>query len=74
MKIQAIYFAGIRELLNKENETLDLNEGTSTTDLLKRLPNLGKGVAVAVNRTVVTGDRKLQDGDDVAFLPPMSGG
>ncbi|MFH1262996.1 MAG: MoaD/ThiS family protein [Pseudomonadota bacterium] len=74
MKIQVFYFAGHRELLGKEKEALDLNEGASTADLLKRLPNLGKGVAVAVNRTVVTGDRKLQEGDEVAFLPPMSGG
>lgn len=34
----------------------------------------GKGVQVALNKTVVRGDRPLADGDEVAFLPPMSGG
>jgi molybdopterin synthase sulfur carrier subunit len=34
----------------------------------------GKGVQAAVNKTLVRGDVALHAGDEIAFLPPMSGG
>ncbi len=35
---------------------------------------IGRGVQAAVNKTLVRGDIDLGPGDEVAFLPPMSGG
>jgi molybdopterin synthase sulfur carrier subunit len=34
----------------------------------------GKGVQAAVNKTLTREDVTLQPGDEIAFLPPMSGG
>lgn len=34
----------------------------------------GKGVQAAVNKAVVRDDVALKPGDEIAFLPPMSGG
>ena len=34
----------------------------------------GKGVQAAVNKTVTRDDVALNSGDEIAFLPPMSGG
>ncbi len=34
----------------------------------------GKGVRAAVNKTIVTGDAPLKAGDEIAFMPPLSGG
>ena len=34
----------------------------------------GQGVQAAVNKALVRGDAALQPGDEIAFLPPMSGG
>ncbi len=34
----------------------------------------GKGVRAAVNKTIVTGDAPLKSGDEIAFMPPLSGG
>jgi molybdopterin synthase sulfur carrier subunit len=34
----------------------------------------GKGVQAAVNKTLARGDMDLRPGDEIAFLPPMSGG
>jgi molybdopterin synthase sulfur carrier subunit len=34
----------------------------------------GRGVQAAVNKTLTRGDVVLHPGDEVAFLPPMSGG
>jgi molybdopterin synthase sulfur carrier subunit len=35
---------------------------------------LGVGVQAAVNKTLARGDPALAEGDEIAFLPPMSGG
>ena len=34
----------------------------------------GPGISAVVNREIVRGDQALKSGDEVAFLPPMSGG
>jgi molybdopterin synthase sulfur carrier subunit len=34
----------------------------------------GKGVQAAVNKALVRADAALAPGDEIAFLPPMSGG
>ena len=34
----------------------------------------GKGVQVAINKALVRGDHPLAATDEIAFLPPMSGG
>jgi molybdopterin synthase sulfur carrier subunit len=34
----------------------------------------GAGVQAAVNKTLARGDMALAPGDEIAFLPPMSGG
>jgi len=35
---------------------------------------LDASVRIAVNDELILGDRPLGDGDEIAFLPPMSGG
>ncbi len=34
----------------------------------------GRGVRAAVNKSIVTGDIVLSPGDEIAFMPPLSGG
>jgi molybdopterin synthase sulfur carrier subunit len=41
----------------------------------RRRPELlDPSIRIAVNDEIVPGDRPLADGDEIAFLPPMSGG
>lgn len=63
--------------------TVDLPEGTNVADLLIHLranPPLGKevqdlrSIAVGVNAEYVQNTHVLHDGDEVALLPPVSGG
>jgi molybdopterin converting factor small subunit len=35
---------------------------------------LDSSVRIAVNDEMILGDRPIADGDEIAFLPPMSGG
>ena len=80
MQIRVIYFAAVRDLVGRDEETIDLAESaTSTTDLVELL--LGRherlsmeGVRLAVNEEFVDASHPLADGDTVALIPPVSGG
>lgn len=52
--------------------TLSRIVGDQHPDIAEALAN-GRGRA-AVNQDLVTDDRLLSDGDEVAFFPPVSGG
>ena len=77
------YFASLKSIAGKEEERLDLgNESTVqklSEILAKTTPKIGemiqgKKILVSVNQDVATLDTVIHDGDEVAFLPPFSGG
>lgn len=79
--IRTHYFAMMRELLGSGGETLVLPAGATAKDafavLVERHPRLAgmeRAVMLMVNETYVRGSRVLQDGDELAFIPPVSGG
>ena len=80
MKVKVLCFAMVRELLGTDALDLELREGASTVaDLLAQLatdaPDLARmPLAFAVNQEYCQADQVLQDGDEVAFIPPISGG
>ena len=55
-------------------------ENSSDTDSLKKqilldYPNLAnKSFIVAVRKQIIGNNQKLENGDEVAFLPPFAGG
>ena len=75
-------FAILRERAGRDALELELPEGATTSDalsavgehsglrdIIERMP-----LAVAVNRDYASEDRKLADGDEIALVPPVSGG
>jgi len=81
ISVHILYFAIMRDLLQKSEETLQVPAGTVTGDLFPlvtrdqpRLAALQRSVMVMVNEAYATSDQPLQDGDEVAFIPPVSGG
>jgi len=83
--MEIIYFARIREDIGFSSEYLSLPENISNVSaLLDYLEKRGQNykaafgnraiIRAAVNQVCVTGDYPLQDGDKVAFFPPMTGG
>jgi molybdopterin converting factor subunit 1 len=75
------FFAAPREALGKQELTQTLAEGTTVGQLLDQLieehPVLRahtRFVNAAVNRAYVSMQTPLQDGDEVAYLPPVGGG
>lgn len=81
MEIKVLFFATLRDLAGTKEELLDL-PGGSTIDLLKsilgdRNPDLTLSLETAlfaVNREFAFPDHELQNGDEVAVFPPVSGG
>ncbi len=81
MRIRLRYFASLRERLGKAEETREIPDGASVGrvwDLLAEerpeLAELERSVAFAVAQEYVDRDHRLQDNDELAFIPPVSGG
>jgi molybdopterin synthase catalytic subunit len=81
MKVDVLYFALIRERLGKSREAIDLPDGSTAADLLERLAQaypalsgLREAVRVAVNQEFVPPGHRLSAGDEIALIPPVSGG
>ena len=81
MRIKLRYFASLRERLGKTEETREIPDGASVGrvwELLTRerpeLAELERSVAFAVAQEYVDKAHRLQDDDELAFIPPVSGG
>lgn len=81
MKVQVLAFAGASDIVGREPQTRELADGARLSDLKTLLteqhPELEKlwgRLAVAVSGRLETGDPVLEDGVEVALLPPVSGG
>jgi len=69
-------FAGLRERAGTGQLELELPEGAVVGDALERMSALTEGVPVvmAVNHEYADSDAPLRGGDEVALIPPVSGG
>jgi len=74
-------FARLREIAGRDVIELDVPQGSSVqavwTQLASQWPEMaafGTTVSGAVNAEYARMSREVNDGDEVAFLPPVSGG
>jgi MoaE-MoaD fusion protein len=76
MLIRVRLFAGLRERAGREVVELELPDGAQVADALTELKGLtgGTSVVMAVNRQYAAPEARLQPGDEVALIPPVSGG
>ncbi|MGH9495717.1 MAG: molybdopterin converting factor subunit 1 [Candidatus Sulfotelmatobacter sp.] len=81
MKVRVLFFGMLKEVAGRPSETVELADGSTAQSLLAeltenypRIRELLGSVAVAVNREYSAPDTRLLDGDEVALLPPVSGG
>jgi MoaE-MoaD fusion protein len=81
MRVRVLFFGVLKDVLGAEGESLELGEGATIATLLevyrRRTPGRGalwSSLAVAVNQQYAPGDELLREGDEVALLPPVSGG
>ena len=76
-----LFFGVLREMVGKSTDLIDVPEGASVRDAIARyesqIPRLKESLsslALAVNQQYAGPDTKLSANDEVALLPPVSGG
>lgn len=81
MRVRVLFFGQLKEITGVADEEIDIPEGARVEDLFERygrqFPRLAEfrgSVASSINREYATWPAQLISGDEVAFLPPVSGG
>jgi molybdopterin synthase catalytic subunit len=81
MHVHVLLFGALKDLQAREKETVELPEQATVAEFLRRFiaaaPQVGKyagSLAIAVNREYALPTQVLREGDEVALLPPVSGG
>jgi len=78
MNVQVLFFASLKEHLGKAEIKLEISSLQTVASLRETL-SAGKDalpgqILVAVNHQYVKPGYRLNDGDEVAFFPPVTGG
>ena len=84
MQLKVLYLARLRDALGRGSEQVELPASGTVATLLESLRARGgpwahelangRAVRVAVNQEIAAGAATLRDGDEVALLPPVTGG
>ena len=80
MTLHLLYFGVLKDFFEADRDIVELPDHSTVADLLALLRDgasdlpIWNSLAVAVNREYAILDSPLHDGDEVALLPPVSGG
>lgn len=81
MQVRVLFFGRLKEIVGLAEDNAELSEGARVEDLFARygnkFPELARfrpSVAAAVNQEYAEWGAALKNNDEVAFLPPVSGG
>ena len=77
MKIKVKYFASLKESIGRSEESLEISDNSTVLELWHQISqplDVPGDIKMAVNMEYVNQDKQLQDGDEVAFFPPVTGG
>jgi molybdopterin converting factor subunit 1 len=81
MRVRVLFFGRLKEIVGREQEDAEISDGTRVSDLFERygkqFPKLAEfrdSIAASRNQEYCDWKTALASGDEVAFLPPVSGG
>jgi molybdopterin synthase sulfur carrier subunit len=79
--VKVLFFGRVRELAGHCEEAEELPEGATLADLFERyarrfpaLAGFRSSLVASRNQEFAAWNTKLAEGDEIAFLPPVSGG
>lgn len=81
MQVRVLFFGLLTDVVGRRSDTLSLPDGSTLQDLLAhyqsnfpRLTGFASSLAVSLNQSYAPLSASLSEGDEVALLPPVSGG
>jgi len=76
MKISIKYFANMRDIMGRADDSIDLDDGATVGDLWAKVSDnkMPDNTLIAVNMEYTDHAHGLNEGDEVAFFPPVTGG
>ena len=81
MTVQVLFFGMLKDLLGRASDTLDVADGATMGTVFEhyasqypRLNEMADSIALARNHEFAGPDQALSDGDEIALMPPVSGG
>ena len=80
-RIKVVYFAGARDVVEKQTEFIETDAKATAAAVLRRLAKLHPGLQpmtkslrLSVNHEIAEPGDRVKDGDEVGVLPPVAGG
>ena len=79
IEITVHYFAKLRDLTNKEKESIEIAIESTPKDIYKQLNEMyglpdNPSLKIAINDSFASWESELQDKDKLVFIPPVTGG
>jgi len=80
LRIYVKYFASFRDITGRREEVMEVPDGVTVEGLREHVKGLYERMAgrdqvlVAVNGVFASLETVVEEGDEVAFFPPVSGG
>lgn len=77
MSITVRYFASLGDRLGRESDEIPASEPMTAGQVWKRAASgaeMPGNTLIAINQEYADIDQAVQDGDEVAFFPPVTGG
>jgi len=81
IRVKVLFFGRLKELVGRSEDCVDVPDSAPIEQLfalyLSRIPELAKyrpSLLASRNQEFAAWDTPLRSGDEVAFLPPVSGG
>ena len=79
--VKVLFFGRLRELVGIAEETAEVSDGATLAELFQqyanRLPALAafrSSLVASINQEFAAWDARIHRADEIAFLPPVSGG
>ena len=84
MTVEVLFFASLRDATGTDRVRLEISEPLPLDVFLPKLTSVvgesgvaalsAENVRIAINQEMIRGSATVQDGDEVAFMPPVTGG
>ena len=81
MRLKVLFFGQLKDVVGRSEDQIELGEGARLEQVFEhyaarfpRMKDLGPSIVIARNQQFASPATPVSDGDEVAFLPPVSGG